>query len=160
MLVLWKLIFAFTTLILDLFSNTNKGSLLGNENPQNIQHLVHHILNQRSLVQYTIAFQLGPWSEHLTGTIGFPCLGMFWSILKYQVIYFLNRKTKVLIQHGNTEDFLLASSQYKFTEEVQVQVITEDWMLSEVNFTNVSSKCCAGQLMRKLHDLATSMYRK
>lgn len=37
-----------------------QGSLLGNENPQNIQHLVHHILNQRSLVQYTIAFQLGP----------------------------------------------------------------------------------------------------
>ena len=26
----------------------------------NIQHLIHHILNQRSLVQYTITFQLGP----------------------------------------------------------------------------------------------------
>ena len=36
---------------------------------QNIQHLVHHILSQQSLVQYTTVVKLGPWLENLTGTI-------------------------------------------------------------------------------------------
>ena len=38
---------------------------------------------------------------------GFPCLGMFWSIMGYQVMYLLNKKTKLLIQYGNTDDFYL-----------------------------------------------------
>ena len=67
----------------------------------------------------TTVFNLGPWLENLTSTNDFPCLGIFWSILQYQVIYFLNKKTKNLIQSGNTDDFYLFhrnTSNYRSSE--------------------------------------------
>ena len=44
---------------------------------------------------------------------------------------------KVVIQHGNTGDFLLAPI-HVITDEVQVQVITEDLMLCKMQFHKMS----------------------
>ena len=73
-------------------------------------------------------------------------------------MYFLNRNTKLLVQYGNTDDFFTCFTAIQvITEEVQVQVVTEDLLLCEVQFHKCHKEMCAAQLIRKLQDLTNSM---